>query len=157
MSEAIASSSSIAAVPEDVHAGLLIDESDVKSKLGHVAKFHPAVEGKYTPHDVEQTIEISEFRGLTTPKTNNQFVGLTKEVRRSLWRKDQPDLSCFRNWNPTSMIRSGNAFDGLSSFSIWSRSSYFCLGRCFWFWQVAVVHRNAALSGTKAKWSTKSI
>lgn len=97
MSEAVASSSSIAAVPEDVHAGLLTDESEVKSKLGHVAKFHPSVEGKYTPHDLEQPIEISEFRGFTTPKTNNQFVGLTKEVRQSLRRKDQSDLSCSRN------------------------------------------------------------
>jgi hypothetical protein len=72
MSEGIRSSSSIAAVPEDIHEKLLIDRSDVESKVGHVAKFGPV--GKQTSN-IDQLEQIIETKG-----KNNQFIGLTKEV-----------------------------------------------------------------------------
>ena len=97
MSEAIASSSSIAAVPEDVHQVLLVDGTEVKSKLGHVAKFQPEVESRYDAHDQEQPIKVNEFNGYTTAKPNNQFVGLTKEVSVGLSRRAHSHLPRDRN------------------------------------------------------------
>jgi len=60
----------MAAVPEK---SLLIDGSDVETKVGHVAKFDPD-ENK---NDLEDIGDLVDFK---KEKSNNQFIGLTKEV-----------------------------------------------------------------------------
>ena len=56
MSEGIARSN-IGVVPDDVHQSLLVDGSDVETKVGPVAKFHPV--GK--KHDLEENIVLDEI------------------------------------------------------------------------------------------------
>jgi len=75
MSEDI-SRSNIAAVPEDVDKCLLIDGSDVQTKVGHVAKFHPD-ENK---NDLEENFALNDLVYLKKCDEKNEFIGLTKEV-----------------------------------------------------------------------------
>jgi hypothetical protein len=60
----------MADVPEK---SLLIDGTDVQTKVGHVAKFDPD-ENK---NDLEDIRDLVDFK---KEKNNNQFIGLTKEV-----------------------------------------------------------------------------
>jgi len=75
MSEDI-SRSNIAAVPEDVDKCLLIDGSDVQTKVGHVAKFDP----NEKKNDLDENILLDDSVDLKKSKKTNQFIGLTKEV-----------------------------------------------------------------------------
>jgi len=69
----------MAAVPEDIHESLLIDGSDVQTKVGHVAKFDPDEKNK---NDLEENIILDDLVHFKKVKDNNQFIGLTKEVFR---------------------------------------------------------------------------
>lgn len=70
------SSSNIAAVPDDVHKSLLIDGSDVQTKVGHVAKF----DRDDKRNDLDENIVLDDIVHFKKTKEDNQFIGLTKEV-----------------------------------------------------------------------------
>jgi len=70
------SGSNIATVPEDVHKLLVIDGSDVETKVGHVAKFDPDEKN----NDLEENIILHQLVNHKKAKENNQFIALTKEV-----------------------------------------------------------------------------
>jgi hypothetical protein len=70
------SSSSVAAVPEEVHQSLLVDGSDVQTKVGHVAKFS-SDENK---NEIEDNILLDQLISYEKTKENNQFIALSKEV-----------------------------------------------------------------------------
>ncbi len=58
-------------IPDDVHQSL-IGESDVKTKVGHVAKF----DSDDRKSDLEQNLVLDN---IVNPKKSNEFIGLTKE------------------------------------------------------------------------------
>ncbi|CAF0978935.1 unnamed protein product [Adineta steineri] len=57
-------------VSDEAHQVLIVDGSDVQTKVGHVAKFHPSG---------EQNIVVDEIVQYKKPKENNEFIGLTAE------------------------------------------------------------------------------
>lgn len=66
----------VAALSDDVRQNLLSGGSDVQTKVGPVAQFHP--HGK--ARDLEETPALDELVQYKKPKETQQFVGLTKEV-----------------------------------------------------------------------------
>jgi hypothetical protein len=82
--------SSTAAVPEDVN-GILFDGSEVKSKVGHVARFDN-IDDNISHDDELYSTSVRQIYQLTSnndQQINNstQFIGLTKEVKRKTIRK----------------------------------------------------------------------
>jgi len=69
--------SNVAGVPEDVHQSLLADGSGVETKVGHVAKFHPDEK----KNDLEEHIVGDDRVYYKKKKENNEFIGLSKEVK----------------------------------------------------------------------------
>ena len=66
----------------DIHESLLNDESDVKTKVGHVAKF----DSNENKDDLEnEIIQEDLFLG---KKENQQFIGLTKEVSFNILKEN---------------------------------------------------------------------
>lgn len=85
MSEKVSSSSSVAAVPDEAHQVLLVDGTDVQTKVGHVAKFQSVPEKG-------DDIDLDDLKGYKLAKPSDEFVGLTTEVRREEKRRDEMDF-----------------------------------------------------------------
>jgi hypothetical protein len=73
--------SSTAAVPEDIN-GILIDGSEVKSKVGHVARFDN-IDDNISNDDLTSVREVYQLNFNNDQQINNstEFIGLTKEVK----------------------------------------------------------------------------
>ncbi len=68
--------SNIGGVAEDVDKCLLIDGSDVQTKVGHVAKFDP----NENKNDLEENVLLKDLLYLKKCEEKSEFIGLTKEV-----------------------------------------------------------------------------
>ncbi|CAF3405217.1 unnamed protein product [Rotaria socialis] len=75
MSEATRTNTAGTTIPIDASESLLIDGTDVRTKVGHVAKFNQDGDN----NDLDDNIVLDDLDNYKKPKGSNEFVGLTKE------------------------------------------------------------------------------
>ncbi|CAM4863318.1 unnamed protein product [Rotaria socialis] len=75
MSEATRTNTAGTTIPTDASESLLIDGTDVRTKVGHVAKFNQDGDN----NDLDDNIVLDDLDNYKKPKGSNEFVGLTKE------------------------------------------------------------------------------